>query len=176
MKETNTQFYTVSVKTFVIPLYYGSGSGSDFLARYGSGSGTVSQKVTVPVPVPQRCPQVQGQAAGALSSGPPLGHQVSIPSIHTPGRIIMVITLPMETTPTSVVDQGPEFWSWFRLSMELLFTYLPVPTWDWDTWCIVSRCCWHVHTSCVVGCHRIVCINAVHLSAGFQPVLCWQSY
>jgi hypothetical protein len=45
----------------VIPFYYGSGtvinyrSGSDFLARYGSGSGSASQKVTVPtVPVPQR--------------------------------------------------------------------------------------------------------------------------
>jgi hypothetical protein len=71
MKEIKycTQFYTVSVRTFVIPFYsgsgsgsgsgtvnnYGSGSGSDFLARYGSGS--ASQKVTVPtvsVPVPQR--------------------------------------------------------------------------------------------------------------------------
>jgi hypothetical protein len=50
----------------VIPFYYGSGSGSDFLARYGSdflrryvsGSGSISQKVTVPtvpIPVPQRC-------------------------------------------------------------------------------------------------------------------------
>jgi hypothetical protein len=56
----------------VIPFYYGSGpgsgsgtvinygSGSDFLARYGSssGSGSASQKLTVttvPVPVPQRC-------------------------------------------------------------------------------------------------------------------------
>jgi hypothetical protein len=57
----STQFHPVSVRTFVIPLYYGSGSGSgtvinygsgsDFLARHGSGS--VSQKVTVPVP--QRC-------------------------------------------------------------------------------------------------------------------------
>jgi hypothetical protein len=28
----------VSVRTLVIPFYYGSGSGSDFLARYGSGS------------------------------------------------------------------------------------------------------------------------------------------
>jgi hypothetical protein len=48
----------VSVRTLVIPLYYGS--GSDFLGSYGSGS--ASQKVmvptvtvTVPVPVPQRC-------------------------------------------------------------------------------------------------------------------------
>ena len=53
------------VRTFVLPFYYGSGSGSvtvinygsgsDFLARYGSGS--ASQKVMVPmvpVPVPQR--------------------------------------------------------------------------------------------------------------------------
>jgi hypothetical protein len=65
-------FYTVSVRTFVIPFFYGSGScsgsgtvinygsGSDFLARYGSGSGSgsIRQKVTVPtvpVPVPQRC-------------------------------------------------------------------------------------------------------------------------
>ena len=35
-------------------------SGSDFLTSYGSGSGSTSQKVTVPtVPVPQRCLQVQ---------------------------------------------------------------------------------------------------------------------
>ncbi len=41
---------------------YGSGSGSDFLTSYGScyGSGSTSQKVTVPtvpvpVPVPQHC-------------------------------------------------------------------------------------------------------------------------
>ncbi len=36
------------------------GSGSDFLTSYGSGSGSTSQKVTVPtvpVPVPQHCPQ-----------------------------------------------------------------------------------------------------------------------
>ncbi len=36
------------------------GSGSEFLASYGSGSGSTSQKVTVPtvpVPVPQHCPQ-----------------------------------------------------------------------------------------------------------------------
>jgi hypothetical protein len=33
-----------------------SGSGSDFLTSYGSGSGSTSQKVTAPtVPVPQRC-------------------------------------------------------------------------------------------------------------------------
>jgi hypothetical protein len=33
------------------------GSGSDFLTSYGSGygSGFTSQKVTVPVPVPQHC-------------------------------------------------------------------------------------------------------------------------
>ncbi len=36
---------------------YGSGPGSEFLTSYyGSGSGSTSQKVTVPtVPVPQRC-------------------------------------------------------------------------------------------------------------------------
>jgi hypothetical protein len=33
-----------------------SGSGSDFLTSYGSGSGSTSQKVTVPVP--QRCLKV----------------------------------------------------------------------------------------------------------------------
>ena len=41
---------------------YGSGSSSDFLTSYGSssGSGSTSQKVTVPtVPVPQRCLQVR---------------------------------------------------------------------------------------------------------------------
>ncbi len=65
LRKSKTQFYTVSVRTYVIPFYYGSGSGSrtvinygsgsDFLARYGSGS--ASQKVTVPtfpVPVLQR--------------------------------------------------------------------------------------------------------------------------
>jgi hypothetical protein len=65
LNDGNQKFYTVSVRTLVIPFYYGSGtssgsgtvincgSGSDFLARYGSGS--ASQKVTVPtVPVPQR--------------------------------------------------------------------------------------------------------------------------
>ncbi len=31
-----TQFYTVSVRTFVIPFYYGSGSGT--LINYGTGS------------------------------------------------------------------------------------------------------------------------------------------
>jgi hypothetical protein len=52
----------VFVTTFLIPIYYGSrtvisyGSGSDFFTsyRYGSGSGSTWQKVTVPtVPVPQ---------------------------------------------------------------------------------------------------------------------------
>jgi hypothetical protein len=46
----------------VIPFYYGSGSGSDFLARYGSGTGSASQKVTVPtvpVPYPQRWSQIR---------------------------------------------------------------------------------------------------------------------
>ncbi len=44
----------MSVRTLVIPFYYGSGSGT--VLNYGSGS--ASQKVTVPtvpVPVPQRC-------------------------------------------------------------------------------------------------------------------------
>jgi hypothetical protein len=50
--KSNTQFYTVSVRTLVIPFYYGS--SSDFLACYGSGSGSATQKVTVPVSVPQR--------------------------------------------------------------------------------------------------------------------------
>jgi hypothetical protein len=54
--------YSVSVRTFVILFYYGSGtvinygSSSDFLTSYGSGS--TWQKVTVPtvpVPVPQNC-------------------------------------------------------------------------------------------------------------------------
>jgi hypothetical protein len=38
-----------------------SRSGSDFLTRYCSGSGSPSQKITVPtiptVPVPQHCPE-----------------------------------------------------------------------------------------------------------------------
>jgi hypothetical protein len=56
----------MSVRTFVISFYSGSdsetvihyGSGSDFLARYGSssGSGSASQKVTVPT-VPVQAPQ-----------------------------------------------------------------------------------------------------------------------
>jgi hypothetical protein len=70
MKEIKygTQFYTASARTFVIPFYYGfgsgsgsgtvlkygSGSGSDFLACYGSGS--ASQKVTVPA-VPALVPR-----------------------------------------------------------------------------------------------------------------------
>jgi hypothetical protein len=70
MKKIKYTIYTVSVRTFMIPFYYCSGSGSgtvinyvsgsgsDLLARYGSGSGSASQKVTVPtvpVPVSQRC-------------------------------------------------------------------------------------------------------------------------
>jgi hypothetical protein len=44
----------VSVRTFVIPIYYGSGSGSgsDFLVRYGSygsGSTTLFKRVEIPV-------------------------------------------------------------------------------------------------------------------------------
>jgi hypothetical protein len=63
----------VYVATFVIPFRSGSGSGtvidygssSDFLAHYGSGSAsqkvtvpTVPVQVPVPVPVPQRCLEV----------------------------------------------------------------------------------------------------------------------
>ncbi len=44
------QFISSSFSWTVISNY---GSGSDFLTSYGSGS--TSQKVTVPVPVPQRC-------------------------------------------------------------------------------------------------------------------------
>jgi hypothetical protein len=42
------------------------GSGSDFLTSYGSSSGSTSQKVTVPtvpVPVPQHCPYLNGRVA-----------------------------------------------------------------------------------------------------------------
>jgi hypothetical protein len=48
--------FIVSVKTLGIPFYYGSvsGSGSGTVINYGSGS--ASQKVTVPVP--QRCLKV----------------------------------------------------------------------------------------------------------------------
>jgi hypothetical protein len=50
MEEPNTQFYTVSVRTFVIPFYYGSGSqpydSSSAMAKsygsYGSGSGSAT--------------------------------------------------------------------------------------------------------------------------------------
>jgi hypothetical protein len=68
MKEIKyTVLYCVCEK-FCDTVYYSSGSGScsgtlinygsgsDFLARYGFGSGSASQKVSVPtVPVPQRC-------------------------------------------------------------------------------------------------------------------------
>ncbi len=50
----NTILYCVFVRTFVVSFCYGSGSGSNFLTSYGSGS--TRQKVTVPtvpVPVPQ---------------------------------------------------------------------------------------------------------------------------
>jgi hypothetical protein len=65
MKEFKyTALYAVSVRTYVVSFCYGSasgsgtvipyGSGSDFLAIYGSGS--AGQKVTIhTVPVPQRC-------------------------------------------------------------------------------------------------------------------------
>jgi hypothetical protein len=46
-------FYDGSGSNSGTVINYGSSSGSDFLARYGSGS--ASKKVTVPtVPVPQR--------------------------------------------------------------------------------------------------------------------------
>jgi hypothetical protein len=51
--------------------YGGGGSGSDFLTSYGSGSGSTSQKVTVPtVPVPQRCLQVQEGGAQQVAVDP----------------------------------------------------------------------------------------------------------
>jgi hypothetical protein len=54
MKEIKyTILYCVFVRTFVIPFYYGSGSGSYFLTSYGSDSGSTQQKVKVPkVPIP----------------------------------------------------------------------------------------------------------------------------
>jgi hypothetical protein len=49
-------------------IYYVSGSGSDFLTSYGSGSGYTSQKVTVPtVSVPQSCSQGRGGGGGRAS-------------------------------------------------------------------------------------------------------------
>ncbi len=56
MKEIKYTILYCVCEHFVLPFYYGSGSGfwfiygsgSYFLARYGSGS--ASQKVTVPVP------------------------------------------------------------------------------------------------------------------------------
>jgi hypothetical protein len=50
----------MSSSGFGTVINYGSGSGSDFLTSYGSdyGSGSTSQKVTVPtVPVPVLVPQ-----------------------------------------------------------------------------------------------------------------------
>ncbi len=46
----------------------------------------------------------------------------------------------------------------------------------WDTWCMVSRAPGRgvvdtYRTSCVVGCHQVVCTNAVHHSSGFPPFL-----
>jgi hypothetical protein len=52
----------VSVRTYVIPFYYGSGSGSRTVIIYGSGSdflarcGSCSASKKATVPVPQRCP------------------------------------------------------------------------------------------------------------------------
>jgi len=65
--KSKTQFYTVSVRTFVIPFYYGSGT----MINYGSGSGRIGlrfgqDRITVlakskgsygPVPVPQHWAQ-----------------------------------------------------------------------------------------------------------------------
>ena len=56
---------------------YGSGSGSDFLTSYGSvyGSGSTSQKVTVPmvkIPVPQHW-RSGSCLTGAASSRRPVG-------------------------------------------------------------------------------------------------------
>jgi hypothetical protein len=49
-RKSNTQFYTVSVRTFVVPFYYGSGTGINY------GSVPLRQKVTAStVPVPQHC-------------------------------------------------------------------------------------------------------------------------
>ncbi len=92
----NTQFHTVSVRTFVIPFYYGTGSGSgtvinygsgsDFLARYGSGSGSASQKVTVstvPVPAPQRCLQAGGASRPCRQRPDPRGSRHSATRLNT---------------------------------------------------------------------------------------------
>ncbi len=49
-KKLNTQFYTVSVRTFVVPFYYSSGSGSGTAINYGSGSAKVRNYITVLVP------------------------------------------------------------------------------------------------------------------------------
>ncbi len=38
LRKSNTQFYTVSVRSFVIPFYYGSSSGSVLAKSYGSES------------------------------------------------------------------------------------------------------------------------------------------
>ncbi len=83
----------MSVRTFVISFYCGSGivinygSGSDFLARYGSGSGSssASQNVTVstvPVPVPQRCLQAGGASRPCRQRPDPRG------SRHSAARLI----------------------------------------------------------------------------------------
>jgi hypothetical protein len=61
---------------------YGSGSvfltfGSVFLTSYGSGSGSTSQKVTVPtVPVPQCCLKVEEGGA----------QQVAVDPVHKEGE------------------------------------------------------------------------------------------
>ncbi len=41
-RKSDTQFYTVSVRTFVIPFYHGSGSATaKSYGSYGSGSATL---------------------------------------------------------------------------------------------------------------------------------------
>jgi hypothetical protein len=56
LNEGNQKFFFISSSGSGTVLNYGSGSSSDFLASYGFGSssGSTIQKVTVPVPVPQR--------------------------------------------------------------------------------------------------------------------------
>ncbi len=69
----------MSVRTLVIPFYYGSGpgsgtvinygSGSDFLARYGSSSGSGSGSTTLPGRSPP--PLVAGRTLPATGSTAP---------------------------------------------------------------------------------------------------------
>ncbi len=69
----------------------------------------------------------------------------------------------------------------YKLIHAAFVIYLYGSLLTWDTWCMVSRTPGRgvvdtYHTSCVVGCHQVVCTNAVHLSSGFPHLLCWQSY